>query len=293
MDWQHLPTLISIAKHGNLSAAARELGVNHSTVFRRLKSLEESIGARLFERYQEGYSLTTIGENILSKAKTIEGALAELERSVLGQDTRPSGIIRLTAPPNIAETFLPAYLTDFQNKYPEIRLELLVSNEHYDLSRREADIAIRATKTPPDYLIATLLSQVPWSLHASKAFIREHGEPQSLEDIHRFPLIGAEGELALLPGFQWMKKQYSERIKTKANSLNVMSYLAEAGMGIALLPQDQIRSGLITLSLRTEIEASQWWLLTHPDLRNSERIKLFKAHLIEAIKQDPRLDFSL
>ncbi len=291
MDWQHLPTFLSVAKHGSLAKAARALSVNHSTIFRRVKALEKDVGGRLFERHQDGYILTTLGESVYGHASGVESAVAKLERVIMGQDQAPNGSIRITAPANIAEKFLPAYITSFRVKYPEIRIEILVSNQHFDLSRREADLAIRATKTPPDYLIATLLCEVPWALHVSKEFVEAFGQPKSLNEVGRFPLIGAEGEISLLPAFQWLDREFSEAVVTKANTLNVMSYLAEAGIGIALIPKDQLRQRLQTLDIKVEIPTSKWWLLTHPDLRNSERVKLFKAHMIQSIKEDTRLSF--
>ncbi|WP_370979479.1 LysR family transcriptional regulator [Agaribacterium sp. ZY112] len=291
MDWSNLSSFLAVAKYGKLAPAARALDINHSTIFRRLKQFEEQLGKQVFSRHNNSYELTDFGREILQHAQGVELAMAKLERSVDGSDMRPSGTIRITTPANIAECFLPEYLTGFYKLYPEIKTEILVGDHHFNLDRREADIAIRANKHAPDYSIAHKLCEVPWRFMVSKAFIKKHGRPTTLSDLLKHPFIGSQGDLNLLPAFRWLEQQANENIQTRANNLNTMSYIAEAGLAVALLPADQKRAELIHLDIDVELEASRWWLISHPDLRNSLKIKLFKQHLIKQIQEDKRLQF--
>ena len=299
MDWNALKTFLAIARNGTLAGAAREMKVNHSTVFRRLNALEESFGCRLFERLNDGYQLTSVGESLIEHSEQIASSFDDLERQLSGQDSRPSGSVRLTAPENIAFHYLPQYLARFHQQYPEIEVELVISNQDFNLSKREADIAIRATSNPPEHLIGRKLSEIPWSIYSSQNYFS--GIASEQENTPSFPssgkqlkghrLIGADGELCRLPGYRWLEKHYGDQIVTTGNSLVAMSYLAEAGLGLALLPDDQNRIELNRLFPLEQAQKSHLWILTHPDLRHVQRVQLLIRHLTNSISKEPRLGF--
>ena len=299
MDWNALRTFLAIARNGSLAGAARELNVNHSTVFRRLNTLEESFGCRLFDRLNEGYQLTDVGESLIEQSEQIASSFDDLERRLSGQDSRPTGSVRLTAPENIAFHYLPRYLAEFHQQYPEIDVKLVISNQDFNLSRREADIAIRATSTPPEHLIGRQLCEIPWSIYASQNYflgIASEQQPPpelpcSIKQLKEHRLIGADGELCRLPGYRWLQKHHGDKIVTTANSLLAMSYLAEAGLGLALLPDDQNRSELSRLFPLKQAQKSHLWILTHPDLRHVQRVQLLMRHLTSSILSERRLGF--
>ena len=146
---------------GSLAAASRQLGVNHSTVFRRLNTFEETLGVRLFERLPSGYALTAEGESIRGEAEAVEQSVLAIERRVAGRDLAMEGDVRITTPANLAREFLAPWLPELYARFPGIRIEIAASDDDFDLARREADIALRATPAPPDWLVAPLRESLP------------------------------------------------------------------------------------------------------------------------------------
>lgn len=290
MDWNALKIVLAIGKSGSLSGAAKLLDINHSTAFRRLNAFEEEIGGRLFERLPHGYELTTLGEELFSIAKEIESSFDDLERYIVGKDIQPKGVVKITAPNNIAYRFLPHHLASFSQAYPEIRLEILASNLEFNMTNRQADIAIRATSSPPEHLVGRLLRKVKWSVYATNKTKDKMRYPRKLADLNKHRLIGASGMMRNLPAFIWLEKHFSEQIFTRCDDLVAMSHLAEAGHGLAILPDDQQRPEIKKLFTFEPGDASELWILTHADLKHVERIKLVMQHLTNSFLSEKQFD---
>lgn len=289
MDWNGLKVFLAIEQSGSLAGAARILDVNHSTVFRRLNTFEKALGARLFERLNEGYVLTPLGEELKEIANRIESGFNELDRRILGRDVQPKGRVRITAPNNLAYRYLPAYLADFNQDYPDIKVELLVSNQEINMNTRQADIAVRVTDAPSEHLVGRNVKTIAWSVYGSVAYRKQYGFPTNLKDLKQHQFVGASGNMQRLPAFIWLERNFSENIAARSDDLVSMSWLAQSGHGLALLPNDQRRPELDTLFDFPHGKSSKLWLLTHPDLRHVERIKLVMRHLTEAFANDGRL----
>jgi DNA-binding transcriptional LysR family regulator len=289
LDWDDLRVFSAVVESGSLRGASRSLQVNHSTVFRRLNRLEASIAARLFDRLPEGYALTQTGEELKARVQRVRDEVDALELAVLGKDFQASGTIRITAPDNIAYTYLPGHLARFRELQPAIRIEMIVGGSSLDLTRREADIAIRATRKPPDYLIGRRVCTLAWAFYAAQDYLRENGRPMQQSELKRHRIIAGEGATARLPGLAYLDKNFADQIVARCNTLNAMSSLAEAGYGIALLPDDQQKASLVRLFPISPEESTQLWILTHPELRKTERIRLMVNHLFDALQSDARL----
>lgn len=287
LHWDDLRYFLAIADAASLAGAARALGVNHSTVFRRINRFEGDVGARLFERLPDGYQLTVAGEALLAHARRVEQEIDALELEVLGRDFRPSGTVRLTAPDSIAERFLPAYLLAFRERYPDIALELDVGAASLDLTRREADLAIRATTAPPPHLVGRKVVSLPWSFYAAPAYVGTAGRPRSADELGGHRIIAADGALRRLSPYRRLESGASPCIR--CSTINAMSAMAEAGLGIALMPYDQDKPALERLFDAEPAFASEIWLLTHPELRRTERVRLLVDHLYDAFRADPRI----
>ena len=286
MDWNSLKIFLAIANTGSLSGAAGKLGVNHSTVFRRLNAFEEDIGGRVFERLNNRYELTALGQEVLALAHTIEESFDALDRHLVGKDIQPRGTVKITAPNSIAYHFLPRYITDFNRLFPDIYIQLLVSNQEFNMNNRQADIAVRATPEPPGHLVGRQVANIGWSVYGGKHYQQQTGFPASVDELATHNLIGATGSLMPLSAFIWMEKHFAEQISTRSDDLTAMSYLVEAGRGLACLPDDQVRPELIRLFPLQKNIVSKLWLLTHPDLRNVERIRLVMQHLTQAFAEE-------
>ncbi|MFT5592554.1 MAG: DNA-binding transcriptional LysR family regulator [Oceanicoccus sp.] len=286
MDWNSLKVFLAIARRGSLSAAADELEVNHSTIFRRLNAFEDQIGGRLFERINNRYELTALGHELLKLAQNIENSFDGINRHIVGKDFKLNGVVKITAPNNIAYRYLPRYISDFNKVYPDIRIELLVSNQEFNMSNRQADIAVRATLSPPEHLIGKQVRVLNWSVFGSKKYENNFGLPDSTSELINHSLIGATGAMSRLPAFIWQDKHFSDQVVARSDDLTAMSYLVESGLGLAFLPDDQSKPELIKLFGINENNLSHLWLLTHPDLRNVERIKLVMQHLSQAFENE-------
>ncbi|MGH1539260.1 MAG: LysR family transcriptional regulator [Arenicella sp.] len=286
MDWNSLKVFLAIARSGSLSGAANNLAVNHSTIFRRLNAFEDEIGGRLFERLNNRYELTSMGHEVLDLAQDIENSFDTMERHIVGKDFRPKGTVKITAPNNIAYAYLPRYLADFKELHPDILVELLVSNQAFNMSNRQADIAVRATSAPPEHLVGRQVCSINWSVYACAAYAEKRGLPQTFDDLNNHLLISATGNIASLPAFVMLEKHFSEQVVTRCDELVSISHFVESGQGLAFLPDDQLRPGIQKLFTLDMVKTSDLWLLTHPDLRNVERVKLVMQHLAESFEQE-------
>ncbi|HRQ64556.1 MAG TPA: LysR family transcriptional regulator [Xanthomonadaceae bacterium] len=287
--WDDLRYLLAIAREGSLAGAARSLGVNHSTAFRRLHALEAQLGVRLFERLPEGYVTTPEGETIRRHAEQVEDAVLALERTVAGADYRLSGRVRLTTPAGLAQDYVAPLLPTFRVQHPDIEVEIAVSDTDFDLARREADLALRATSQPPEFLVGRKVADLDWCFMASPDYIAKRGRPQGVDALHDHDLIGASDSFRRVSAFAWLERQCGARIVARADHLLTMAAMACAGLGIAMLPSDLHRANLERLFVADTGAPGQLWLLTHPDLRRVARIRAFSDFLYSTLREDPRL----
>lgn len=279
MDWNALKSFLAIAEQGSLSGAAALLGVNHSTIFRRLQAFEQELGGRLFDKLENRYVLTPMGEELLVYAKRASGLFNEIERSLVGKDVRPSGVVKITAPFNLATRFLPQALAEFRKSYPDIEIELLSSNQMVNMNNRLADIAIRSTDKPPVHLVGKKVTSIPWGIFSAADQSIAACERVSIDELSEYPLIGGAGAMQDLNVFAWLEKHFSAHISTRCDELTAMSYFAQAQQGLAFLPLDQSREGLAQVGDLPPQFNSELWILLHPDLRKVERIRLVYDHL--------------
>ena len=285
-DWDHLRFFLAVADHGTLAGAARALAVNHSTVFRRIGAFENELGVRLFDRLPDGYALTAAGEEILGHARAVDEAVAALNRSAAGRDYQLSGEIRLTTAQILADEFVCPALKKFSKRHPGIRVAVAVSDSDYDLTRREADLALRATPSPPEHLVGRHVASLPWFVYGAA----RGRMPDSIAELGGYPLIGADATLERLPAFRWLHGEFPrEKFVATANSLNTMAAMARSGLGLAVLPADQTGAGLRRLFPVTPEAMTELWLLTHPDLRHVARNKAFADFLFDWLQADRRI----
>ncbi len=153
IDWNHYQYFLKIAECGNLKSAARELGVNHTTVFRRINVLEDSLSVRLFERSRSGYTLTKAGEEIIESVQRAEEQMHAIQRTLMGKDIKLSGNLKISTTDTIGFYWLPQYIKMFKEKYPEILVDLDIQTRYTNLTKREADIVIPAVNIQPDYMV--------------------------------------------------------------------------------------------------------------------------------------------
>lgn len=282
--WDDLRMVLAVCREGTLSGAARLLGVNHSTVFRRVNALEEKLGVRLFERLPDGYAMTEAGESVRVAAERIEHEVLGLSRQLVGGDLNLQGTLRVTAPDALALKLLTPLLRRFALRYPDIRVELALANDYLNLTRREADVAVRATNTPPESAIGRRLCALATTIYAAPACLAADAKALRPE---RLDWLMPDDELILLPASKWLKKNYpGARVRYRSNSLLALFEAAKCGLGAAPLPcfLADPETDLRRLMAPPQALHSELWLLSHPDLRRTARVRVLMDFLAEAIE---------
>jgi len=283
MDWNSMKVFLEVAEHRNLMVAAKTLKMSHSTVFRRLQSLEEDVGSRLFERENGIYQLTELGEELSELGKSVSNSFDDIERHIIGRDMSPQGSVKITCPTSFAYTHLPHALQALSHLHPKINLEVLVSDQAVNMRNRIADIALRVTAAPPEFLVGRQIREFQWAVYASKEYLAIHGEPTHLADLVRHQFIGAAGSLAEMEAFTWLDKKHLDNIVLRSDDLVTMSHMASTGMGLAILPDDLKTPNIERLFTFKPATPNKLWILTHPDLRKVERIKIVMKHLTQSL----------
>ena len=275
MDWNDLRYVKAIADRGNVTDAASYLNVHQSTVFRRLNTLEKNLGVRLFERLSSGYVMTMAGEDFCEAAKRIEADLTALNRRISGQDLRPSGTVRVTMTDALLTKLLAPCLTEFRSKYPEIELEIIVSRDTLNLTKREADIAIRATQQPLETLVGRKVANVKFAVYGSKEYLRTH---PNLSNLNRHDWIGFDDSAIAPITANWLKQivpnaKFPYRFNT---CLGILAAVKEnAGLALLSCYIGDSESDLARVSLPIPELSKDLWILTHEDLRYVTRIRTF------------------
>ena len=284
MGWDDLRYVLAIGREGTLSGAARALGVNHSTVFRRIGLIEESLGVRLFERARDGYTPTPACEEVIALAERMEGDVDDLERRLAGRDTRPSGLVRVTTTDTLLMNVLPPVFATFRAAHPEIRLEVIADNRFFSLSRRDADVAIRPSAEPPETLVGRRIATIGTAIYAAPAYLDAAPPLDRLAD-HAW--IAPDDSLADLPAARWLRAMLKQTEPVfRTNSLNGMLAAAKAGLGLAPLPCFLGDAAPELRRTHPPIDelASALWLLTHRDLQHVSRIRVFLDFLHVALR---------
>ncbi len=184
MDWNDLRYFLAVARAGTLAGAARELGVEHTTVGRRITALESALGVRLFTRGPEGFSLSAAGKDIVPRAEGIAGHVDAIERLVSGTDQRAEGLVRLTIPDALNGYTMQA-LTQLRELHPALMVEILCDNRDLDLRRGEADLAIRLRDTRDPELIGRRIGGAAWAVYASPVYVARKGGLKSARELER------------------------------------------------------------------------------------------------------------
>jgi DNA-binding transcriptional LysR family regulator len=292
LDWNDLRSFLAIARQGSLQGAARRLGVNHSTVFRRLNALEARLGARLFDRSARGYALTAAGEHMLASTERVEDEILGLERRLLGGDVRLAGTLRVTTTDTLVHGLLGPHLRAFHAAYPAIELELITGNAFFDLSKREADVALRPSRHPGDAMVGRRLAEIAVALYSGRDYLAARGRPPSAAALDGHAVIIGDASLGHLPATRWL----AERTPAGATVLRCNSWLsqlaaARAGLGLAALPcfLGDTAPELVRVLPPEPALAGELWLVTHPDLRRTARVRAFMETLARGLGSERAL----
>ncbi|MBM3502625.1 MAG: LysR family transcriptional regulator [Alphaproteobacteria bacterium] len=282
LEWNDLRLVRAVVEAGSLLGAGKALGINHSTVLRRLEAIETRLGVRLFERLRSGYVPTSAGTDVARVAGRLAEKVEALERRLVGRDVAIRGTIRVTTADTLMHMLVMPPLTEFRRRHPEVVLDLVVSNEFVSLTQRLADVAIRPTQAPDAHLVGRRISTIANAVYGHRDVV-EKEERRELSD---YAWVLASETLTQLPSARWVEDHIpASAVAMRIDSLLGVFDAVRAGMGVAILPcgMGDIDSRLRRLTppiAGTEVDL---WLLNHRDLRQTGRVRAFLDFMGEAL----------
>jgi DNA-binding transcriptional LysR family regulator len=284
-DWDDLRYFLAVARHGSTLAAARALDINQSTVQRRLAQLERRIGRPLVVRQPSGYRLTELGREMVADAERVEQAVLAFEKHIEEATRVAAGVLRVACPEPIVYRITQSPLLEkFQARYPDVRVEFVMSDRYIDLAKGEADVALRSGDTDDAELVGRRLADSFWAVYGSRRYIEEHGRPERVEDLERHLLIGLDESMAKHRAATWLARVApNAKVVARNNSVLGLVYAVKSGIGLAPLPTalgDNEADLVRVLGPIPEL-ARIWRVLAHPNVRRTPRVAAFFDFLAE------------
>lgn len=277
-DWNDVKALLAVARGGSTAAAARELGVNQTTVARRLEALEQDLGVRLVERHQSGASLTEAGRSLVGDAEAMERAAQALRKTVEIHQRGASGTLRVTMSEMMANAGMVPLMPLFREAYPDLTLELAITDDQLDIAAGEADLAVRGGAELADSdLVARKISETVWALYCSRAYADRMGLPATFDELKNHVLIGGETERNY-PGLaSILQRTPGLSVTFKSNSITNMFASVRAGIAIGSMPcvMADAEPDLIQIFPPDPESVTYTWIVTRPDLKDAPRVRAF------------------
>jgi DNA-binding transcriptional LysR family regulator len=288
LDWSWLRDFGVVAEAGSLSEAARVLGVSQPTLTRRMAALEEQLGAEVLRRGPRGIELTETGEVILEPIRRMRDEASVVDVAATGRDATLEGTVRVSATEGLADYWCTPTLLEFQRAHPAIRIEIDVSNRNANLLRREADIALRLMRPRQQELVARRVGDVALGLYAAMSYLERRGRPESIDALASHSCVGFDESIVDTDAGRWVERLAGPgRPVFRSTSLITQLQAIRCGWGI----------GITSVFIAAEIgglervlpeigHSLEVWLVTHPGLRRSARIRAVYDFLAERFERD-------
>jgi DNA-binding transcriptional LysR family regulator len=276
MNWDGFRFFAVAAEAGSLSAAAKILQSNQSTVGRHIDALESVLGIKLFQRSVKGLSLTEDGQLVFEQSKYIQDSVVKIQRIVQGREAVASGTVRLSLPEGLGQEVLVPALDEFYQRYPNVKLIFNVSATTANLTQAEVDVSVRLFHPQEPDLVVQHLGDMKMGLYASESYKEKYGLPNQLRDVRKHKVITYGDQLSILPENQWLLNHSAEALRILCSDSTVTRFkAAAAGVGISLQPEvlAQTSPDLIHLFRSAKLPAHKVWLVYHKDVRHMSRIR--------------------
>ncbi|MFT6068071.1 MAG: DNA-binding transcriptional LysR family regulator [Bacteriovoracaceae bacterium] len=288
-NWEDLKYFMALANEKRLQKAAKLIKSNHTTVYRRILNFEQKFDIKLFESTPAGYFLTPAGEELYLKLEGLEERMDSIFNSIQGLETKLKGRILITTTHSIATTFLPKILKKFKKKWPDLLVDLKVSNQFYNLSKREADIAIRPASDVPLHLMGRNLGKLNFSLYGTKAYFKGNRKRENVfSNIEKHTFIALDESLEHLRSKKWLDSKLNDESRIyKVDDLTVMAKMCSEGVGLALLPHyfEGVYKNLDLIFEPKEFIGNDLWILTHKNMSKVPKVKTCTDFLYEEISR--------
>ncbi|WP_315832152.1 LysR family transcriptional regulator [Bradyrhizobium prioriisuperbiae] len=291
VDWDDFRFVLAIVRSGTVSAAAKQLGVDHTTVIRRVDRLERHLSAKLFDRRKTGYQLTESGHRVATSAEAMESTIVANQELIGGSKAHLTGNVRIGAPDGFGTHFLAPRLVRFADLYPDLDIQLVATARLFSLSKREADIAISLALPKEGHIIGRKLVDYSLGLYAAPAYLARSPEIRSRDDLPAHRFVGYIEELLYTPELDYLP-QVSPKISARFRSANLIAqYNATlAGFGIAVLPRFMAARQAGLQAILPEISILRaFWLLMHADSKDLARIRAVADYIYATVESDRAL----
>jgi DNA-binding transcriptional LysR family regulator len=276
LDWDNLRYFLAVARAGKLTAAARRLGQDHTTVGRRIASLESTFRSKLFERRPEGYRLTETGQRLYENVKAVESSVCQLQRDLAGQTQHVEGVVRIGAPDDFGNLFLAKHIGELQSLHPGLKIELITLPYTLSVSKREADISIGVERPAEGRLFVRRLTDVEMRLYATRDYIDTHGPIDRPSDLARQTWIGAVSDFnaTTLVDAQ-TEPDCTPTPRFACSSFAGQLAAAINGAGVAMLPRYVADQEKALVPVLPEIVKTMraYHMVVHADLRDLPRVR--------------------
>lgn len=285
-SWDHLRSFLAVLNEGSLSAAARGLRLTQPTVGRHVDELETALGVVLFTRSQSGLAPTEAARELRPHAETMAAAAEALARTASGEAAEERGSVRIAASEVVGVEVLPRLLEPFQRRYPQIAIELVVSNRNEDLLRREADIAVRMVAPTQGALFARRIGAIELGLHAHRRYLERRGTPATLDALAGHAIIGFDRETAAVRALQKMGLPLSREtftLRTDSDTTQLAAIRAGLGIGVCQAPLAGRDPDLVRLLPEAFAYPLECWVAMHEDLKLARRMRLAFDHLVAGL----------
>lgn len=279
IKWDDLQYILAVADCGSLSAAARQLGVNHATVLRRVSGFEKTFNVNLFERTPSGYLLTSHSKQMLSALRSVNKTISSMERSIGGLGTPFEGIVRITSVDTICQCFLAPHIQALGELHPNLEIELYSTNYRLDLGNSDADITIR----PAEELAGGLIGEKTGTMRFGVYGTSEYWEKNRSSDVTKHTWLGVSDPLTRSPVGIWQSEIFGSHMAIRSDSFLTLREFAENHMGAAMLPRilgEKSKTLIPSPQFDFELETNLW-VATHPDLATTPRIQTLLRYFID------------
>ena len=281
-----LDVLLALVRAGNLAEAGKRLGADTSTVFRSVRRIEKQLGQTLFSRSRKGYFASDLVLQVVAHAEKIEAELEAARAVSLGTQNEVSGVVRLTTLDTILYNVLMPHLPALAALHPRLQLELLASHQVASLTKRDADIAIRATTRPPGHLVGHHLGRAHFAIYGASMLLKGRRAPKALDE---YDWIAMDDAMPEDPAVKWRKKHFPKVVpRYRVDSLVAVGEAVRAGLGIGAMSTYKARHDPTLRALTPELEncSADLWVLTHPDSRHLRRIAAVYSFIAKTIRLD-------
>jgi DNA-binding transcriptional LysR family regulator len=288
LEWGDLRVFLAVHRAGSHAGAARALGVAATTVGRRLAALEGAAGARLFARTPDGLLPTAAARALLPRAERVEAEVQDAARELTGADARPTGTVRITCGDGFGAYVLGPALPRFLAEHPGLAVEVVPSVRVLDLTRGEADVALRLFRPREKSLVARRVGTERYALYAAPAYLARRGTPRTARELAGHDLVLYDRDLDRMRSQAWfLRLAAGARVAVRASATTTLHAACAAGAGIAVLTRSVVLQDprFVNVLPRLEAPASEMWLVSHADLRASARVGVALRFLEELVRR--------